>query len=1460
MPPAPCPENEIDRLRALRSLRVLDTDPEQGFDELTALASELLGMPTALVSLVDEHRQWFKSRVGTDVCETDRSESVCAYVIQQAEPLVIEDLTLDARTSDNPLVTGEPGLRFYAGAPIVLSSGEAVGALCVLDTRPRSVNAQGVRTLERLASLCATLLEARREAELRHAAEGELRSIRDASPMAVMHLEPVRDARTRVTDFRILDANQTTARILRMPQEVLPGSTLLQRMPGLAEEQNGWVMRMLRDAASSRDPGQIESDYDDGRVNACLRWHAVSLDDGLVVTVEDITAVRTAQRQVHAHEKLMRQFVEHTPVPVAMLDTEMRYLVAADRWYSEYDLEQDDLTGMHHYEVFPDLSEEWKQIHRRVLEGETLSSERDRYVRPDGSVQWLRWQMYPWYDDDGEIGGMIVFTEDITARVEQDLIIERSHDLLDQTQSLTGVGGWSVDLTSKQLHWTDQTFAIHGLERCDGGPDIAQAIEHYAPEHQEMVRSALETAIANGEAFDFEAEIIRRDGARVPVRSVGQPVVQRGNVVRVVGAFQDLSKVRADQEQRDRTLAMLRAMSEGTADLIFVKDLEGRFLFLNPAMAAFCGRPEPEILGRLDTEVMPKAIADMCREGDHDAIQSDQIVSIDEEIPTPEGVRYFKTTKQPYRLSDGRIVGVITLCHDVTEIRAQEDERRRLTEIIQAITDASSDVIFVKDRSGHLIFCNPAYAEAMGRPMDELIGTSDYTHMDEETSEEVRQTDEIVLRTGEPIRVEEHVTLEGLGTGERIFESEKHPYRLPDGSTGGVIGVCRDITEIRAAMDEAQRSRQRLNFALSAAGVGYWDHDITTDEVYYADTWYTMLGYKPGELPMTLGSFWNDLLHPDDREQVRAAHDEYLSGRADSYDTHVRLRRKDGSWHAVRNIGSIIERSEVGNPMRIVGVHVDVDQQQRAQVRLETALVAANEGLWEWSIPDNSCYFDDMWYRLLGYEPGELPMEFESWEAICHPDDLEMAKLALGRYLTGETPTYAFEHRLRTKQGVWKWILGTGRITERDEEGRPMRLVGVNLDIDDRMYSAETLERALGEAEAANTAKSQFLANMSHEIRTPMTAILGYAELMASDEEIGRDQDRMRETAGIIQRNGEHLLAIINDILDISKIDAGKMTIEAVRTDPLEIIRDVHELLRGRAIRKGLRYELQQRDPLPDAIVTDPVRIRQILMNLVQNAIKFTESGSVILRVESEADPASLWVSVIDTGMGMSEDQENKLFAAFQQGDDSMARRFGGTGLGLAISKHLAGLMLGDLTVTSRPGKGSVFTLELPMELAEGAAWHEPGNHPDSQPGTPAEQHAAIERSLAGARILLVEDGPDNQRLISHHLSKAGASVMIADNGEEGMQRIGAANRAGDPFDLVLMDMQMPIMDGYAATRALRERGETVPIIALTAHAMTGDRERCLEAGCNDYKTKPIGKQCLLEACSRWRLVRRRAA
>ena len=398
------------------------------------------------------------------------------------------------------------------------------------------------------------------------------------------------------------------------------------------------------------------------------------------------------------------------------------------------------------------------------------------------------------------------------------------------------------------------------------------------------------------------------------------------------------------------------------------------------------------------------------------------------------------------------------------------------------------------------------------------------------------------------------------------------------------------------------------------------------------------------------------------------------------------------------------------------------------------------------------------------------------------------------------------------------------------------------------------LERAKNAAESATRAKSEFLANMSHEIRTPMTAILGFTDILLEHGNLQDAPPERVQAAQTIKANGEHLMSVLNDILDLSKIEAGKMTVERIPCSPCRIVAEVAALSRVRAEAKGLPFNIEYLGPIPETIRTDPTRLRQMLLNLTANAIKFTEAGVVRLITRFvPGDSPCLRFDVVDTGIGMTPEQVAQLFQPFTQADTSTTRKHGGTGLGLAITLRLAELLGGSVTVAdTAPGVGTRFRVSVATGPLDGVNLIEVDASALTVREAPREDAATLgEPVLAGCRILLAEDGPDNQRLIAHVLKRVGAEVTIVENGRAAVEAALAGCREHRPFDAILMDMQMPELDGYAATRLLRRKSYLGPIIALTAHAMEGDRQRCLDAGCDDYATKPIQRERLIAAVCR---------
>ncbi|MDX1657108.1 MAG: ATP-binding protein, partial [Candidatus Competibacteraceae bacterium] len=492
----------------------------------------------------------------------------------------------------------------------------------------------------------------------------------------------------------------------------------------------------------------------------------------------------------------------------------------------------------------------------------------------------------------------------------------------------------------------------------------------------------------------------------------------------------------------------------------------------------------------------------------------------------------------------------------------------------------------------------------------------------------------------------------------------------------------------------------------------------------------------------------------------------------------------------------------------------------------------------------NSAYRNE--FRKLFGRHLELGMTLP--QALEHlPQEQADALEVWGRALAGETFTLVREFNGHEReQRVYEFTY----TTIRDHRGSLLGASHLVRDITDWVQAEERsrrlneeLERLVAErtreleaarrvADAANRAKSEFLANMSHEIRTPMTAIMGYADVLLAHV---RDPDN-RQCVETIKRNGHHLVEIIDDILDLSKIEAGKLELERRRFSPEQVVADVHSLMEVRARERGVPLGVEYQGLIPATIESDPTRLRQVLANLVGNAIKFTEQGWVrlVVRLLSDEITPRLEFQVIDTGIGIGPEQLARLFRPFSQADTSVTRRFGGTGLGLAICRRLVEMLGGEITVDSAPNQGSTFA----FTVTTGSLAQVPLVEPGGEIKPPAV--ATVPVAALDGRILVVDDRHEIRMLIQHYLENAGARVVTASDGQAGLERALEAEKTAEPFDLVVMDMQMPVLDGYQATARLRAAGFCRPIIALTAAAMQGDREKCLAAGCDDYLSKPV--------------------
>ncbi|MEO5342627.1 MAG: ATP-binding protein [Gammaproteobacteria bacterium SHHR-1] len=506
--------------------------------------------------------------------------------------------------------------------------------------------------------------------------------------------------------------------------------------------------------------------------------------------------------------------------------------------------------------------------------------------------------------------------------------------------------------------------------------------------------------------------------------------------------------------------------------------------------------------------------------------------------------------------------------------------------------------------------------------------------------------------------------------------------------------------------------------------------------------------------------------------------------------------------------------------LRAIGRRLQHEVELATQ-RLNQAQQIAQLGNWVVEHDTDELWWSDEVYHIFNQMPGQFRPSLEAFWQMIHPQDRNLLQQTYTHAILAHED-FALEHRLLLEDDQIKWVQLRGHSLYA-ENGRPLSTHGTLQDISETKRLQRQMEDAWTRAEAANQAKSEFLANMSHEIRTPMNGVIGMTNLLL-DEPLSPSQ---REQAETIKTSAESLLVIINDILDFSKIESGKLNLESVNFDLPRLLHDIAALMRVSTEDKGLLLQLDLADDLPQWCRGDMGRIRQILVNLLNNAIKFTESGSIRLscrRLQPDSDPHWLHFSVQDSGIGMSREQQEGLFQRFSQADSSTTRKYGGTGLGLAISKQLTELMGGQMAVESQPGQGSTFSFSLPLGAGQAQA-------KDSGPNL---------RTGFSARVLVVDDVSTNQLVARGLLERMGLEVDCANNGAEALQRLSE-----DDYDLVFMDAQMPVMDGYQAARRIRDpaspvRNHQIALIAMTANAMEGAREACLEAGMDDYISKPV--------------------
>ena len=672
------------------------------------------------------------------------------------------------------------------------------------------------------------------------------------------------------------------------------------------------------------------------------------------------------------------------------------------------------------------------------------------------------------------------------------------------------------------------------------------------------------------------------------------------------------------------------------------------------------------------------------------------------------------------------------------------------------------------------------------------------------------------------------VEIQNLTGNVRIMSAE---IRRSYGELQQLNETLEQRVEERTA--ELKIQKQRLADIIFGTNVGTWEWNIQTGEMIFNERWADIIGYKLAELEPVSIKTWLNYIHPDDLKLTGELLERHFNGALEQYRCEYRMKHKDGHWVWVLDRGKVIQWTEDGKPLMMSGARQDTTDRKQAEEALGRSeekyrTVAYYTYDWEyWIAPDQSLlYCSPACQRITGYRAEEFLEDPGLIAKITHPDDREFIEAHLSSISTRTTPLNEFEFRIITRDGDVRWIAHAGQSIY-GSDGAYLGRRASNRDITSRKIQEQELKIAKEQAESANRAKSEFLANMSHEIRTPMNGVIGMAQLLAMTELTGEQQ----EYVGALKESGNNLLSLINDILDLSKIEAGKIRLESADFSLLQCINDVVLTQKSVINEKGLTLDVDMAGDFPHVLVGDQLRVKQIILNLLGNAVKFTLQGGVAIsaRVLEQYDSSVLvQIAVSDTGIGISTDALDRIFKPFVQADGSTTRQFGGTGLGLTISRRLAELIGGGISVESTLGIGSRFMVTLPFLVAR-----------KTDTVVAAPQRAIVGWDGPPLRILFVEDNPVNILFGTSMLKKLGHLAVSVDNGRDCLKALEQGT-----FDLVLLDIQLPDMTGVAVLQELRgkEQGTALhqPVIALTAYSLRGEREHFLEEGFDGYVSKPI--------------------
>lgn len=1664
----------------------------------------------------------------------------CGTAAWRNETVIVSDIAQHPFWQDYKEVALRFDLRACWSFPIVGSSGKVLGVFGTYYQMMRSPQSEELHTIGQIANLAGIAIERQQSESAIKASEARFRQIADtvregffiagADALSYIYLNPAYASILGFSEEALYDDGR------HWFENIHPGDQ--DRIAvGLSQELQGQI---------------FDAEYRFVRPDGEIRWlrsqgFPVPDDSGMITQVvgilEDITDRKRVEIALRESERRYATLTEYSPVGVYQADLDGQVIYVNPMWCQLSGLNPEEVMGPNWVQALhPDDRDEVVTAWHRAIQQESYFTRECRFQHPDGQVRWIYSQAIPLMDDGGNAVGYMGTVTDITGRKQAEAQIQEITQRLTLATDAAQIAIWDFDVVADRMIWDERMYDLYGLDSAADEVTFQTWQQSILPEDLAAVEAQIQAALTGEMNFHPTFRIVLPTGDVRFIEAHG--VVSRnheGMALRMIGVNWDISDRKRAELELQQSEARYRAIVEDQTELVARLQPNGVLVFVNEAFCRYYGIPKEVALGQRyqswvypeDQPVIDQCLAELSPEQPVGVVEHRVIVKhtvrwtqwVNRAIYDPQG--YLIEIQVVGRDIEARKQALVALqaLNEELEQRVQQrtEDLTRSEQDLRTIFNNVYDAVFVLDQNGIVIDVNDRALELSGATRNQLTGMpiadlsapdlsleftperlqraqtgeilcfewknrrfDDYTSFDTEvTLRQVKLGDYQLLLAGlrdisdrkqaehdlqaERIRLELALDAASMGTwscmlstglltwsakaqqifgfapgafpGDRdTFVAMIHPedrdrvlqaiahtfetgdrynieYRIRrlDGKTRWIavwgiippgieaterqlIGVVADVTDRKQAETALYESEERLRLALMASNQGLYDFDLLNGEAVVSPGYVTMLGYNPANFRETHIK-WLQRLHPEDRQRVGETFRAYIAGEIPNYKVECRQRMQDGSYKWILSVGKMVAWDHAGNPLRMIGTQTDINDRKQAEAALQESedrfrqiAENINEVFWL-STPDHQILYASPAYEQIWGQPA-TNLSAKKWLETIHPNDrdrlLSREDASFNPYSTHLLGANAeIEYRIVRPDGDIRWIRDRA-FPIYDDQGEIQRIAGVAEDITERkrleqeqqrlltileaspdhigiaapdgtliwtnrqakqlrglpldvdvsqialeifhpqwaqevikqeaipmalqqgIWVGETAllnasgeeipvsqlvwahrsatneveylstimrdisdlkqaERALREAnaelenrvaertaelleakdsaESANQAKSIFLANMSHELRTPLNAILGFSQLMGRDPALSKQH---LEELKIINRSGEHLLTLINDILEMSKIEAGQIILNLTKFNLPQLLTNLVDMLRLKADSKGLSFNLNLHSDVPQYVCTDSHKLRQVLLNLLSNAIKFTQSGYIVLRVEpgnlatlesatiafSDAEALSLTAlrfEVEDSGIGIASEEMDLLFEPFMQTSSGRLSQEG-TGLGLPISHQFVQLMGGDLVVSSQPQIGSTFAFEIPVQVVNGSA---------------LEPMATIRRAVAIApdhppyRILVVEDNWANRVLLQNLLLAIGFEVQTADNGQTAVEQW----QNWQPH-LIFMDIRMPILNGCEATQEIRRRQQTrlnsqpspppTKIISLTAGVLHENQSVFANIGFDDFLNKPI--------------------